>query len=73
MARELTPIDKQVVMGAACGALDRAVDLHNLHDRLKNRKARALSGADLRLLHDVASHLEDINNGLQDVARRMEG
>jgi hypothetical protein len=66
----LSPLDKQIVLGVACGALERSESLDTL--RLKLERQRAPK-ADIRLLLEAVAHLNTIYNNLQDVARRMEG
>jgi hypothetical protein len=66
----LSPLDKQIILGASCGILERAGDLHDLREKLERQRAPK---ADIELLRAITVHFDTIYNNLRDVASRMEG
>ena len=65
----LSPLDTQIVLGAACGALDRAGSLEELAAKLERQRAPA---ATVRELRETAVHLYTIYQNLADVSQRMK-
>jgi hypothetical protein len=65
----LSPLDTQIVHGAACGVQDRAGVLGELAAKLERQRAPA---ATIRLLRETAAHLTTIHGNLTDVSRRMQ-